>query len=494
MTTMELAERVVATRLGSVPVPALAEAKRSLLNWVGVAIGAAQHPMVGMVLRVGRLGGTHQDATVLGRTERADMFTAALANGISSHIFDYDDTLLDTVLHPSAPVFPAMLAYAETMGVSGSDFLAAFVIGAEVEQRIAQAIYPSHYDRGWHITGSVGAFGAAAAVGRLMGLDSTRMAYALGLASTQPLGMREMFGTFTKPYHPGKAAQNGLEAAFLAREGFTSSLKSIEAPRGFAFVTSESPRLERLISGWGETWEILNNSYKPFPCGIVIHPSIDGVLRLREEHGLRPESVAAVELEVHPLVLELCGKKEPRDGLEAKFSVYHCAAIALIDGWVGPAQFDDAKVVAPGTLALRARVVALPSTSIAEDQARVTVRLKDGTTVEQFVEHAVGSRHVPMTREQLEKKFLSLTMSLSPQRRDELIAMIWDFENQPGVRNLAALTVPGAAETVAGMSHGLFGCGLPLVESDAIEQRSQRNAGSGNEDDRSAGKVPQIPA
>ncbi len=442
MTTIELAEHIVATPLSSIPGPALAEAKRSLLNWVGVAIGAARHPMVGMALRVGQLRGTRQDATVLGRTERTDMFTAALANGISSHIFDYDDTLLDTVLHPSAPVFPAMLAYAETTRVSGRDFLAAFVIGAEVEQRIAQAIYPSNYDRGWHMTGSVGAFGAATAVGKLMALDKTRMAYALGLASTQPLGMREMFGTFTKPYHPGKAAQNGLEAAFLAREGFTSSLKSLEARRGFTFVTSESPNLRRLTDGWGETWEILNNSYKPFPCGIVIHPSIDGVLRLREKHGLNAGAVSEIELEVNPLVLELCGKKEPRDGLEAKFSVYHCAAIALIDGWVGPQQFDDAKVSAPGTVALRAKVNARPSASIAEDQARVTVRLKDGTSLDQYVEHSVGSRHLPMTREQLEQKFSGLTASLSPARRDALMTLIWNFEAEPGVENLATLARP----------------------------------------------------
>ncbi|MDP2859431.1 MAG: MmgE/PrpD family protein [Bacillota bacterium] len=442
MTTMELAERIVATPLESIPGPALVEAKRSLLNWVGVAIGAAQHPMVDMVLRVGRLHGAREDATVLGRGTKTDMFTAALANGISSHILDYDDTLLDTVLHPSAPVFPALLAYGETYGVSGGDFLAAFVMGAEVEQRIAQAIYPSHYDRGWHITGSVGAFGAAAAVGKLLGLDRTRMAYALGLAATQPLGMREMFGTFTKPYHPGKAAQNGLEAAFLAREGFTSSTRAIEAPRGFALVTSESPKFERLVDGWGETWEILNNSYKPFPCGIVIHPSIDGVMRLREKHGCRPESVLELELKVHPLVLELCGKKEPRDGLEAKFSVYHCAAIALIDGWVGPSQFDDAKVWAPETLALRAKVIARPDPAIAEDQVCVTAHLKDGSTVSQFVEHVVGSKHVPMTRDQLEKKFLSLTTSLSPERRQELIKTIWNFEVKSDVALMAALTAP----------------------------------------------------
>jgi 2-methylcitrate dehydratase PrpD len=439
---LELAGRIVGTPLDSIPEDAILEAKRSLLNWVGVAVGAARHPMVDMVLRVGGLHGTHKDATVLGRGIKTDMFTAALANGISSHIFDYDDTLLDTVLHPSAPVLPALLAYAETHGAGGRDFLAAFVIGVEVEQRIAQTIYPSHYDRGWHITGSVGAFGAAAATGKLMGLDQTRMAHALGLAATQPLGMREMFGTFTKPYHPGKAARNGLEAAFLAREGFTSSLRSIESPRGFAFVTSEAPRFDRLVDGWGETWEILNNSYKPFPCGIVIHPSIDGVLKLRQTHGLTPGDVVALELRVHPLVLELCGKKEPRDGLEAKFSVYHCAAVALLDGWVGPSQFDDTRVLSPDALAMRARVTALPDLAIAEDQVSVTVHLKDGSRVIEFVEHAIGSKHVPLSREHLETKFTSLTTSLPTKRRGQLIDMVWNFDVKSDIKFMTALTAP----------------------------------------------------
>ncbi len=279
MTTLALAEKITGTPRGAIPAPAVAEAKRSLLNWMGVAVGAADHPMVDMVLEVAAAWGGRPQATVVGRGLKVDEHTAALVNGISSHIFDYDDTLLDTILHPSAPVWPALLAYGERHGVAGQPLLEAFVLGVEAEQRVAQVVYPSHYDRGWHITGSVGAFGAAAAVGWLMGLDARQMTYALGLAATQPVGLREMFGTHTKAFHPGKAAANGLQAAYLAGKGFNSSMRSIEAPRGFAHVTSEAPKLERLTQGWGESWQIMYNSYKPFPCGMVIHPLAKGRLR-----------------------------------------------------------------------------------------------------------------------------------------------------------------------------------------------------------------------
>ncbi len=452
MTTLALAEEICGTTPGSIPAEAVAEARRSLLNWMGVAVGAAMHPMVDMVLEVtAAWGGGTAQATVAGRGIKVDEHTAALVNGITSHIFDYDDTLLDTILHPSAPVFPALLAYSERHGVGGRAMLEAFVIGVEVEQRIAQVVYPSHYDRGWHITGSVGAFGAAAAVGWLMGLDVTRMVNALGLAATQPTGFREMFGTHTKPFHPGKAAANGLLAAYLAQKGFTSSHRSIEAPRGFAHVTSEAPKLARLTEGWAETWQVMYNSYKPFPCGVVIHPANDAVVRLREQHGVRAEDVERLELSVHPLVLELTGKKEPRDGLEAKFSVYHCAAAGLIDGWVGLAQFKDERVVAPDVIDLRRRVTAVVEPGIHEDQIRVKAVLRRGRgAVEFFVEHCLGSKDNPMTNEQLERKFREAAEPvLGAARTRELMDAIWGLgvsanaADLPGMMALTALPAGG---------------------------------------------------
>lgn len=448
MTTLGLAERICGTRRGAVPAAAVAEAKRSLLNWMGVAVGAAGHPMIDMVLEVTAGWGGRPQATVAGRGLKVDEHTAALVNGISSHIFDYDDTLLDTILHPSAPVFPAVLAYCERHGEGGRALLEAFVVGVEVEQRIAQAVYPSHYDRGWHITGSVGAFGAAAAVGWLMGLDTRRMAHALGLAATQPTGFREMFGTHTKPFHPGKAAANGLLAAYLAAGGFTSSPRSIEAPRGFAHVTSDAPKLSRLTDRWGETWQVMHNSYKPFPCGVVIHPANDAALRLREQHGVRAADVERLELSVHPLVLELTGKKEPRDGLEAKFSVYHCAAAGLLDGWVGLAQFTDERVAAPDVVELRRRVTAVVDPEMAEDQVRVKAVLKDGSAVDLFVEHCLGSKDNPMTNNQLERKFGEAAGPvLGTARARELMDAIWRIEAAPDVRGMMALTAPAERES-----------------------------------------------
>lgn len=443
MTTLEFAEKIVGTELAQIPEDAVTEAKRSFLNWSGVAIGASRHPMVDMVLDMGRDIGCLPKATILGRSTKADAFTAALVNGISSHIFDYDDTLLDTVLHPSAPIFPALLAYAELYGGTGQDVLRAFVVGVEVAQRVAQVVYPSHYNRGWHITGSVGAFGAAAAVGKLMGLDVEHMVFALGLAAAQPVGLREMFGTYTKPFHPGKASANGLMAAMLAQKGFTSSTRSIEAPCGFAHVTSEAPRLSRLTEGWGESWQIMNNSYKPFPCGVVIHPAIDGVLRLREQHGVRAMDVETLELRVHPLVLELTGKKAPATGLEAKFSVFHCAAAGLIDGWVGLAQFEDFRVNASDIVGLRNRVVATVDTTMKEDQVRVIAKLRSGRTVDIFVEHCLGSKENPMDNSQLERKFLDVTRGiLDPARQAKLMSAIWNMDTLPSIGKLLDLTVP----------------------------------------------------
>jgi len=438
-----MAEMIAGTPRGFAPPEALAEARRSLLNWLGVAVGAADHPMVDMALAVADLMGGHEQATVLGRRRRASLLTATLVNGMSSHIFDYDDTFLDTILHPSAPVVPAALAWSEWRSLSGMELLESIVLGIEVAQRVAQVVYPSHYDRGWHITGSVGAFGAAAAAGWLMELEAGRLANALGLAATQPVGLREMFGTHTKPYHPGKAAANGLEAALLAAQGFGSSARAIEAPRGFAHVTSNQPKLQRLTDGWGESWQILHNSYKPFPCGVVIHPIIDGVARLHRERRIEAPDVARLQLRVHPLVLELTGKTEPRDGLEAKFSVYHCAAVALLDGWVGLAQFADQRVTAPDVIDLRARVNVTVDGSIAEDQAHITATLHDGSQVDVWVEHCLGSKDNPMSDDQLESKFQEVTgRVLPPDQTEQLIAAVAGLATAPTVGRMIQLATP----------------------------------------------------
>jgi len=447
--TRALAAFVVNHRASDLDGPVAREAVRSILNWVGCAVGGCRHDTVERALAALAPFSGPRDATVLGRHDRLDIMLAALMNGTTSHTFDFDDTHLRTVIHPSGPVASAILALAETQPVTGEDFLHAFVLGVEVACRIGNAVYPSHYDVGWHITGTTGVFGAAAATGRLLKLDEQQMRWALGIAATQSSGLREMFGTMCKPFHPGNAARNGLLAALLARSNFTSSDQAIEAPRGFANVLATARRYEEITDGLGSTWEILDNTYKPFACGIVIHPAIDGSIQLRNEFDLRPQQVARIHLQVHPLVLELTGKKTPRTGLEGKFSVYHSTAVALIDGAAGEQQYSDARVADQTVVRLRDTVNAVVDPGLHEDQARIAIHLADGRTLERFVEHAVGSKARPMSDTALEAKFRGLAEDiLSKPEIDRLVELCWAVQSVRDVADLARATVPSTALAV----------------------------------------------
>lgn len=444
--TKTLAKFIVKHRYADVPGKVRHEAARSFLNWVGCAVGAARHETVGNALKALAPFSGPAEATVLGRRERLDIMLAALMNGITSHTFDFDDTHLKTVIHPSGPVASAILALAERKPVKGADFLHAFILGVETECRIGNSVYPPHYDVGWHITGTTGVFGAAAAAGRLLGLNEKQMAWALGIAATQSSGLREMFGTMCKPFHPGNAARNGLLAALLAKSNFTSSLQGIEAKRGFANVLSTGFRPGEITDGLGKTWEVSLNTYKPFACGIVEHPIIDGCIQLRNAHGLKAEDIEGVALGVHPLVLELTGKKTPQTGLEGKFSVYHSAAVGVIYGAAGEAEYGDRIVRNPKVIALRDKVVATVERGVHEDQARVAIRTKGGKVHETFVEHAVGSLGRPMSDADLEAKFRGLAAGILPGKQaDRLIRLCWDIGGLKNAAEVARASVPAGA-------------------------------------------------
>ncbi len=403
------------------------EAHRTFLNWAGCAVGASRHAAAEAALAAVRMLEPAPQAAILGRCERVDMASAALVNGIASHTFDFDDTHLRTVIHPAGPVASALLALAEVTGATGRELIDALVLGVDVECRIGNMMYPEHYDRGWHITGSTGTLGAAAACARLLGLDAARTAWALGIAASQPIGMREQFGTHTKPFHPGGAARAGLTSALLAKNGFTASPKAIEAPRGYAQVVSTKCDWREITEGLGERFEISRNTYKPFACGIVIHPTIDAAIQLRSR-GVKPEEVERVELRVHPLVLELTGKKEPQDGLQGKFSVYNGFALGLVFGRAGEGEYTDAITRRDDMVALRRKVNATPGGKIAEAAADVTVHLKGGRTEHVFVEHAIGSLERPMSDADLEAKFRGLAEPvIGKDKAAALIAACWQL-------------------------------------------------------------------
>ncbi|TCQ92607.1 MmgE/PrpD family protein [Pseudomonas sp. JUb52] len=428
-TTRILAAYLVKARYEDLPANVRKEGVRTLLNWVGVAVGGSQHETVVRALHALQPFSGPEQASLLGRTERLDIMNAAFLNGVASHIFDYDDTHLKTIIHPAGPVVSAILALAEYRPVRGADFLNALILGVETECRIGNAVYPNHYDVGWHITGTAGVFGAAAAAGKLLGLNEQQMVWALGLAASQPVGLRESFGSMNKSFNPGRAASNGLFAALLAAQDFTSSQGMLEAKRGWAHTISTKQDFTQITEGLGTRYEAALNTYKPFACGIVIHPALDAAIQLRNQYQLKPEQIAEVRLRVHPLVLELTGKKTPTTGLEGKFSIYHSVAIALIQGAAGERQYSDRAVQDPAVVALRGKVTATVDPEIKPQQVDMTVVLKDGRELHKYIQHAIGSVEVPMTDEQLEAKFSDLAEGVLPRQQTQaLLENCWKVE------------------------------------------------------------------
>lgn len=441
--TRLLAEFVATYDQARIPAKTRREAVRSLVNWLGCAVGGSTHPAVGIVRTAFAPHVGEDRFTVPGLDRRTDLFTAALLQGIASHVLDFDDTHLRTIVHPAGPVLSAALPLAEELDASGWRLLDALIVGVEVECRIANAIYPEHYDIGWHITGTTGVLGAAAAGARLLRLDADRTVHALGIAATQSSGFREMFGSMCKSFHVGAAARNGLQAALLAAQGFTSSTRSIEAPRGLVNVMSSARRYDEITAGLGETWQIEENTYKPFACGIVIHPAIDACIQLSRSHGLDPAEIEAIELSVHPLVLELTGIRAPSTGLEGKFSVFHAAAVGYIRHRADADAFSDAAVNDREIVALRDRVVANVFRDCREDEVHVTLATRDGRRVTLHVPHALGSLARPLSDPQLDAKFASLAAPvLGDKGSQRLLYASRDVVGTPFVRDLADLSRP----------------------------------------------------
>lgn len=437
--TRALVGFVVRSRFDDVPSAVRHEAKRSLVNWMGCALGGSRHEAVQVALDALAPFTGPSEAQVIGRRARVDGLHAALLNGMSAHVLDFDDTHLKTLLHPSVPVASSLLALSERHRLSGAQFLHAFVLGVEIECRVANAICRSHNVNGY-ITGTAGALGAAAAAGRVLALTEQQMAWCLGIAATQAAGLREMAGTMCKSFVHGRAAQNGLLAALLAAHDFSSSERALEAPRGLIAVLAPGSDHEDVIAGLGRQYEIGLNTYKPYACGVVCHPAIDGCIRLREIDGVSLPRIASVSLRVHPLALALTGIRAPRSGLEGKWSIYHSAAVALCEGKAGEAQYTDESVFDPRVARMRERVVAREDAALREDEAHVAVTLDDGCVVAIHVEHALGSADNPMSDADLDRKFKALAHgTLDATQAERLLAACWAVEERADVAEIARL-------------------------------------------------------
>jgi 2-methylcitrate dehydratase PrpD len=450
--TQQLARLIVRSQPQDIPAAVGHEARRCILHWLGCSVAGSRQESVQCALAaVDELSGPRL-ATVLGRKEKLDVGHAAFINGVSADVLSFSDTHPATLIHPGGVIGSAALALAERAGaqgkpVSGVRFLHAFVIGFQVACRVGLSVYPWHYRRGWHITGTAGIFGAAAAAGMLMQLDERQMVWALGIAATQSAGLREMFGTMSKNLHIGRAAQGGLMAALLAGKNFTSSERSLEAPRGFAEVLGHAPDLAAITADFGSRHEILQNTYKPFPCGVVLHPVIEGCALLSTANRIQAGTVRRIALRCNPLVLELTGILSPATTLEAKLSVYHAAAAATVAGQGTLQEFTPEFIHHPDVLALREKVDVVVQAGMGEDEADVTIELVDGRAFHCHIEHAIGSADRPMSDRDMQDKFRGLTAALLPASQvDGLIEACGRLETLDDAAQLASLaTARGTA-------------------------------------------------
>jgi 2-methylcitrate dehydratase PrpD len=444
--TATLASWIVSNRIETVPEDVRHEARRAIVNYLGCALGGSHDEAVDIAIRTFGPYSGPPTASILGRAERLDPLHASLMNGISSHVYDFDDTTPKNYIHPTSPVASALFAYAAVNPVTGLAFMQAFIAGFEAEMRIGNAVYPAHYDAGWHITGTAGIFGAAAAIGKLLGLSCQQMIWAIGLAATQAAGIREMFGSMAKSFHPGRAAQNGYSAALLAQAGFTAGEHGLEGPRGFAAVQAATYDLSKITAGLDVDYELRANTYKPFPCGIVNHPTIDGAIQIHHQHHPIPGFIAAVRLRVAPLVLDLCNQTNITRGLQGKFSVYHGAAIGLVRGKAGIQEYTDAAVNDPAIRHVREHTTAVGDASITEDQAHIEVELRSGEKLTRFVEKSLGNIHRPLTDRQLDEKFLDqAVLALPLEQAEALLAQCWKIDQLEDVNRLIRSALPRAA-------------------------------------------------
>ena len=354
--TRNLLHFAATTRYEDLPADVIRESKRCILDFLGVTIGAVDTEAPSIARAVAQETGGNAQARIIGYGDSTSVLHAALVNGILSHVFDFDDTHIPTILHPTGPLMASGFPVAEWKGSSGKDLIAAHAVGFEVEARASLALYPEHYDRGWHMTGTTGVLGAATSVSRLMGLDEAQLTNALGLAATQAAGHREQFGAMAKSFHSGKSSTNGVLAALMASRGYTAADDSLEGRRGMFYVMGDHAKVNELDDELGQRWEIFRNGFKPYSCGVVIHPGIDAVRLMGSKHGVKPEDVERIDLRVAPLVIELTGKMEPRTGLEGKFSVAFASAIALIEG------------TADGTRVLAVRIIQVPIAVFAREE------------------------------------------------------------------------------------------------------------------------------
>ena len=450
--TAEIARFITTTKLKDIPADVQEMAKGFVLDGVGVTLaGSTEKGSRIIQAHVKELGG-RPEAAILGTKLRAPARFAALANGAAGHAMDHDDTQLTTtkestyglLTHPTIPVISAAMALGDRMGASGKAILHAYIVGVEVECRIADAINPAHYREGFHSTATMGGFGALAAAGVLLGLKEEAVQRGLGLVASMAGGLRENFGTMTKPFHAGRAAENGVVAADLVRRGFTAAVNILEAKRGFYNATARGFDPAKIMGRLGKPYFLMSPgiSIKPYPSGSLSHPAQDVILSLVKQHDLKPDQIERIEVGTNSDIPNALIHNEPTTALQGKFSIPFCMAIAVLERKAGIAQFVDRKVRDPKTVDLMKRVrlyVDEEMERLGLDRARciVKVTLRDGRVLTGRSDAARGMPEKPLGKEGLEEKFFDCAALVMKKAQARKAAdLIWGLDRLANLRIL----------------------------------------------------------
>jgi len=436
--TRQLAENVVTASGDSLSAEVRLMAQNTFLNVFGTAIGASRDPAVEVAIDFASRYGGPGTVPIPGVGIRLDALRAATVIGLAAHLDDFDDTHLATVIHPGASQLAAALAVGVPMAVSGQRLISAFAIGCEVQLRVGVAMSPWHYDQGWHITGTTAPIGAAVTAALLADPDPDVevVERAITLAANMGLGIRESFGSMLKSFHPGKGAANGVFAAELARRGVSGPGDVLCRDGGYFSVLSPRHEPALLNEGFGERWELLSNTFKPYPCGIVCHPAIDAGIALSAALHGQLQPIEAVTVRCHPLVQELTGNPQPLTGLQAKFSTIHGVAAALCDGRAALAQYTDDRVRGADLHHVRSLARLVVETDRPRDSAWVDVTLVGGQVISEDVPHARGSMARPLTEAELNDKVTGLIEPVLPHQAGMVIAEVTKLSQ---AHDLAAL-------------------------------------------------------
>jgi len=425
-----LCEFARGVRLGDIPDDVRHQAKRTLLNYFGCACGGAHHASVEAVIR-GRGGWSGSPvAPVIGRSELFDPMLAALINGMSSAVYSFDDTHAQALVHPGGPVASGLLALAQTRPATGSELLLSFIVGAEIVCRLSKAVStpPAKARSEWVQTGICAGIGAAAGAARLLALTEREIASSMGIAASRASGLRGLSRSMCFSYMAGSAAETAVSSAFLAQAGMIGPDEALAGDNGFAVSLSTEPHLDHLTAGLGTTYELAANTFKPYPCGVVIHPVIEASLDLAKRIP-DPSTIERIIVEVHPSAEKLTNILDPVDQFEAQVSLQHWTACAFIDRAAGVVQTEDDRIGAPAIAAMRRHVSIKPNPDIARAGARVHVQLRSGETLSEAVAECRGSANKPLSDAELEHKYFAQALQvLGEESARRLAAACWDIE------------------------------------------------------------------